>query len=81
MEERRRRPRNAVLKSAKILLDDESSLIDCTVRNLTSDGACLSFDTTIPAPQSFALSFDGFRSAHTCRVAWRKTDSLGVCFC
>jgi PilZ domain len=81
VQERRRLPRHAVLKSAKIVFNHQSSLIDCTVCNLTSDGACLLFATKIPAAESIKLSFDNFRSIRTCRVAWQKIDSLGVCFC
>jgi methyl-accepting chemotaxis protein len=80
MAERRRLARHAVLKSAKIAFNDQSSLIACTVCNLTSDGACIHFATTRHAPESFELSFDNFRSARTCRVIWRQTDRLGVYF-
>ncbi len=80
MEERRQLARHAVLKGARIAFGDQSSLINCTVRNITSDGACLNFTTTMPASESFALSFDNFRSTRTCRVVWRQADRLGVCF-
>lgn len=80
MQERRRLARHVVFKSARIGYGDQLSLIDCTVRNLTSDGACLQFATTLQTPDSFELSFDNFRSTRVCRVAWRQTDRLGVCF-
>src|ERR1039457_5989144 len=80
MEERRRVPRHVVLKSAKIVYNHQSPLIDCIVCDLTNDGACLRFAATMPPPDSFALSFDNFRSTRACRVAWRQTDRLGVGF-
>jgi PilZ domain len=80
MEERRQLARHAVLKGARIMFGNQSALIDCTVRNITSDGACLSFAAAMPAAESFALSFDNFRSTRACRVVWRQTDTLGVCF-
>ena len=80
MRERRQLPRHLVNKSAKIVFGDQASLIDCTVCDVTSDGACLRFATTRQLPESFELSFDSFRSTRICRVAWRKTDSLGVFF-
>jgi len=67
-------------KTAKILADQQSPLIECTVCNLTSDGARLDFPTTMPAARSFTLSFDNFRSRRSCRVVWRTIDKLGVSF-
>jgi len=69
-----------VLKGAKIVSDNQPSLIDCTVCNITNDGACLNFAAAMPAAESFVLSFDNFRSTRACRVVWRQTDRLGVCF-
>jgi hypothetical protein len=80
MEERRRLTRYVVFKPAKIGYDDQSSLIDCIVRDLSSGGACLQFPASLQAPESFELSFDNFRSTRACHVAWRQTDRLGVCF-
>jgi len=80
MEERRRLLRHVVLKSARIAYNDQSPPIDCIVRDLTNDGACLRFTTTMHSPELFELSFDNFRSTRACRVAWRQTDRLGVCF-
>jgi hypothetical protein len=69
-----------VNKPAKIGFDDQSSLVDCIVRDLSSGGACLQFPAPLQAPVSFELSFDNFRSTRACRVAWRQPDRLGVCF-
>lgn len=80
MEERRHLARHAVLKSAKIMFDSQSSWFDCTVCNITNDGACLTIAAATPVDESFALSFDNFRSTRACRVVWRQTDRLGVCF-
>jgi PilZ domain len=80
MEERRQLARHAVLKRAKIAFDNQPSLFDCTVCNITSEGACLNFAAASPADESFALSFDNFRSTRACRVIWRQADKLGVCF-
>jgi hypothetical protein len=80
MEERRKLARHTVLKSAKIMFGNQSSLIDCIVCNITSDGACLNFTATMPTAESLALSFDNFRSTRACRVIWRQPDRLGVCF-
>jgi hypothetical protein len=40
MPERRQVQRTRVLKGAKIILNNRSSLFDCTVRDLTNVGGC-----------------------------------------
>jgi hypothetical protein len=80
MYERRRLPRHEVVKSVKIMLNDESCAIDCTVCNLTSDGACLQFPAVTCAANSFQFSFDNFRSMRACYVVWRRADKIGLYF-
>jgi hypothetical protein len=80
MFERRRVRRTRVLKGAKIILNDRSSLFDCTVRNLTNLGASVHVPSTIGSPDIFALSFDSGRSSRGCRVIWRADDKIGVSF-
>ena len=80
MRENRQLQRHAVNKSAKVIFGAHGSLLDCTVLNLTSNGACLCFAATTRLPKSFELSFDSFRSFRDCRVVWTRTDKVGVCF-
>ena len=80
MQERRRLPRHELLKRAKIAFEDQSSMIDCTVRNLTNDGACLECTTTMQPTGMLALSFDNFRSFRSCRVIWQEGNVLAVSF-
>ena len=42
MQDRRKVQRTSVLKNAKLVLNNCSSLFDCTVLNLTNVGACIS---------------------------------------
>ncbi len=80
MLERRRVPRTRVLKGAKIILNDRSSLSDCTVRNLTNVGASVHVPSTMGIPDVFALSFDCGRSSRQCLVIWRAENKIGVSF-
>lgn len=41
MDEHRRQPRLRTLKSGKIVFNKKSSVLDCTIRNLSGTGACL----------------------------------------
>ena len=80
MPERRQLYRHLVNKSAQIMFGGQAPLIDCTVCDLTNAGACLLFATTMRLPEFFELSFDSFRSARICRVAWKNAERLSVCF-
>jgi hypothetical protein len=80
MQERRRVQRTRVLKDAKLILKSSSSLFDCTILNLTNIGSCLSLDSSVSVPDSFALSLDRALSRRPCRVIWRSENKLGVSF-
>jgi hypothetical protein len=80
MLERRRVQRTRVLKVANIILNNRSSLFDCTVTNMTNLGSCVCLPSSIGIPNSFALSFDRARSSRPCRVVWRTESKLGVSF-
>jgi hypothetical protein len=68
------------LKGAKIILNDQASLFDCTVRDLTNVGASVHVPSTMGIPDVFALSFDCGRSSRQCRVIWRAKHQIGVSF-
>jgi hypothetical protein len=78
--ERRNPPRTRVLKGGKLIFNQHASVIDCTVRNLSNNGACLQLVTTLSVPEEFELSFDSFRTVRHCRVRWRTAEKLGVAF-
>jgi hypothetical protein len=78
--ERRRQPRARTLKSARILFNQHHSAIDCTVRNLSNDGACLNVASAIGIPERFDVIFDADHSIRPCRMVWHKEKQLGVEF-
>ena len=80
MQERRRFPRQAVHKRAKVLLNRDKTPLDCIVFDLTNHGAGIQLPFNMSVPMSFELSFDNFRSTRDCRVAWQNRDKLGACF-
>jgi hypothetical protein len=80
MLERRRVQRTRVLKGANIILNNRSSLFDCTVINMTNLGSCVCLPSSIGIPNSFDLSFDRSRSSRQCRVIWRTESKLGGSF-
>jgi len=80
MEERRRVPRHRTLKSGKIVVQSGRSVVDCTVRNLSTQGALLLVRSLAGIPEKFDLVLETSGEHHLCRVAWRGPDRLGVEF-
>lgn len=78
--ERRGDPRLRVLKAARILLNGHFSAINCTVRNLSQGGACLSVASTIGIPERFDVIFDADKTVRPCRMVWHQETRLGVEF-
>jgi hypothetical protein len=72
--------RTKVRRNAKIIAPRRVSVIHCTVRNITSGGACLKLANTRGVPECFELTFEHGRTRRPCRVIWRTADLLGVSF-
>ncbi len=79
MKERRAVVRNRTLKSGKIRVNAHTSMIDCTIRNLSPKGALLLVPNILTVPDQFMLEMsDGTR--RDCRVTWRGDSRVGVEF-
>ena len=79
MQERRKRPRMHVLKSAKFILG-KSSVFDCVVRDLTNVGAGIDIPNAIDLPEVLEMTFDDGRSIRPCQLVWRTLSKTGVEF-
>jgi len=79
-DDRRTIQRTRILRGAKIIVPRRSSVIHCTVQNITGGGACLKFANTFGLPETFDLTFEHGRTRRFCRVVWRSEDKLGVTF-
>jgi PilZ domain len=75
---RRIAPRHRVLKSGLIILRKRASVINCTVRNLSSTGAAIWLPNAAALPPKFDLLFDN--AIRRCIVVWRQADLMGVKF-
>ena len=80
MDERRRVSRHRTLKSGKIVLQSGRSVVDCTVRNLSSHGALLLVKSLAGIPEKFDLVLETSGEHHACRIAWSGADRVGVEF-
>jgi PilZ domain-containing protein len=80
MTEQRRHPRHRTLKGGRIVFNHGSSVISCTVRNLSDGGACLQVATSVGIPDDFDLVIEPERAPRPCHVAWRAEQRIGVAF-
>jgi hypothetical protein len=78
--ERRSIGRTKILKAALLFFSEKIGVQSCTVRDVTKSGAGIIAQNLQIIPLDFALSFDGFRTLRSCRLVWRRDDSLGVSF-
>jgi PilZ domain len=78
MIEKRTTSRNRVFKAGTI--EFGGSAIDCTVRNVSNNGAALDVASPIGIPEKFTLVLPSDGLAFSCRVVWRKQRRIGVVF-
>jgi hypothetical protein len=80
MDERRTNPRQRRLNGAKIVFNNNASVIDCIVRNVSPEGAQLLVASPVGIPDLFDLQIDRNGERHSVEVAWRSSDRIGVVF-
>lgn len=76
--EKRSAPRHRVLKGATIAF--EGNGLECTVRNLSCNGAAIDVASLVRLPPSFMLVIEADRFIRRCRPVWRNDKRIGVAF-
>jgi hypothetical protein len=76
----REKQRQRVLKQGKMLLPNNMSTIDCTVRDLSDTGAKLLCADPGAIPNEFRLVLTTERIMRDVKVVWRRPNMLGVHF-
>ncbi len=76
--ERRGDQRRRVLKKGSI--EFSSSAIDCSIRNLSDQGAMLEVESQVGIPREFTLVVPTDAIRRNSRVAWIKEKRMGVKF-
>jgi PilZ domain len=79
MFERRKHVRPASNEPAQIIVDEPDSTMDCIIRDLSDDGACVEVSNTLLIPSLFKLVLSS-GATRFCRVAWRTQNKIGVRF-
>jgi hypothetical protein len=80
MQERRHSPRFRTLRAGKILFNNKRSVIDCMVRNLSRNGACLMVASIVGIPPAFELLLEGELASRPCNMVWHVANKIGIEF-
>jgi hypothetical protein len=78
MEERRATPRRRVFKAGSIEFDGAS--VDCTIRNLSPDGASLDIASPVGIPHEITLNMVTDHTRQHGYIVWRKERRVGMAF-
>ena len=79
MSEHRKVQRHRVLKAGTISVNRTGG-IDCTIRNLSDEKACLDVASPLGIPEDFLLMAADGQIQHPCHVIWRAKKRIGVAF-
>lgn len=75
--EERKSKRVTTFKKGKVIFNNGHSVLECTVRNLSKNGACLQLPCHIELPTVFTLAIEGGEK-HQCETVWFANDKVGV---
>ena len=78
--EKRIAPRHRVLKAAKIITMDNTSVVDCTVRNLSDTGAQVIIEKSVKMPAEFQFFLANGDTVRDAELAWHRGDRVGIKF-
>lgn len=78
--ERRPKRRKRVLLGGMIASSDGARRFDCTIRDLTEDGARIEVHSSCLLEGQFYFLNIRDRTAHLVRVAWRSHKEIGLIF-
>lgn len=80
MSDARRAERTKSLLRAQATFNNGNTTIECTVRNISTDGARLDVGETVIFPVEFDLDIPQRGRSHRSRIIWRDASSMGVMF-
>ena len=78
--ERRVGDRLRTLITGRVYFNSTRSSLDCQIRNLSADGACLKGQGIADVPDRFRLEIPSRNRIYSCHVRWRVGDMIGVYF-
>lgn len=68
------------LLGGRIIFNNNSSVFDCVIREISETRAVLELGSTFALPQVFVLETKPFKHRYDCNVEWRTKSSVEVSF-
>ncbi|QWG11018.1 PilZ domain-containing protein [Bradyrhizobium sediminis] len=78
MEEKRKYPRSEINEPAYV--SSGGSVMSCTVRNISLEGAAIDVENAAFVPAHFRLVMANDSSVRECRVVWIQRNRIGLTF-
>jgi hypothetical protein len=78
MEEKRKYPRSEINEPAYV--SSGGSVMSCTVRNISPEGAAIDVENPAFVPPRFRLVMANDSSVRECRVVWIQRNRIGLTF-
>ena len=78
--EQRTHQRHRVFKGAKLYFNNDMSVMDCIVRNMSEGGARLQFQSDFDCPRFVTLKMSDGGAIHDCEVRQFANAVMGVKF-
>src|SRR5260370_21385262 len=75
MLDRRQRVRDRVFFGGVAAINESGSTMDCVVRNISEQGACVEFDSAAKLPEEISLAIPRTGRSFLARVIWRQADN------
>lgn len=79
MPDRRKIRRDATSKTGSVSFG-VAGIVDCTIVDMSSEGACLEFEFQPVLPKGFSVIIKPEYSRRNCRVVWQSRSRVGVWF-
>ena len=80
MDERRHTPRHRTFLQGRVFYNNRRQSADCIIRELTDDGARLSFTDPVALPHAFELHIPNRDQTLRVETAWNHGTDVGVSF-
>lgn len=80
MQDRRRSSRDKVFLGGVAEINERGSTMDCVVRNLSDDGACVEFDSSAGLPAELKMTIAHKGRSVLASMIWRQANRVGLAF-
>jgi PilZ domain-containing protein len=80
MLDRRQNPRDKVLYGGVAEIGERGATMDCVVRNISEQGACVEFESTARVPEQMKLTVARKGRSFLAHLIWRQANKVGLAF-